>query len=159
MATKKSATSGAKPKALSLHLGLNSVSAGHYGGWSGELAACEFDANDMAAIAKARGMKPTVLLTKRAPRAAARAGIRGAAKTLKSGDLFLLSYSGHGGQIPDVSGEEADKQDETWCLYDGQLIDDELYAELSGFAAGVRILVLSDSCHSGTVTRALPPAL
>jgi hypothetical protein len=61
--------------------------------------------------------------------------------------------------VPDVSGDEADKQDETWCLYDGQLIDDELYFELSRFAAGVRILVLSDSCHSGTVTRAAPPVL
>ena len=56
-----------------------------------------------------------------------------------------------------MSGDEADKQDETWCLYDGQLIDDELYFELSRFKAGVRILVLSDSCHSGTVTRGAPP--
>jgi hypothetical protein len=70
--------------------------------------------------------------------------------------LFFLSYSGHGGQVPDVTGDEDDKQDETWCLYDGQLLDDELYYELSRFAAGVRILVLSDSCHSGTVTRDLP---
>ena len=61
--------------------------------------------------------------------------------------------------MPDSSSapEEADKQDETWCLYDGQLIDDELYFELSRFAAGVRILVFSDSCHSGTVTRNRPP--
>ncbi len=34
------------------------------------------------------------------------------------------------------------------------MIDDELYNELNQFAAGVRILVLSDSCHSGTVARA-----
>ena len=79
--------------------------------------------------------------------------MRSAAKTLQGGDLFFLTYSGHGGQVPDVNGDEADKKDETWCLYDGQLIDDELYFELSKFAAGVRILVLSDSCHSGTVTR------
>ena len=59
--------------------------------------------------------------------------------------------------MPDVWGDEADKQDETWCLYDGQLIDDELYFELSKFAPGVRILVLSDSCHSGTVVRAGRP--
>jgi hypothetical protein len=146
----------AKAKALSLHLGLNAVNPAEYGGWSGELAACEFDANDMAAIAKSQGMKPTVLLTKKATRAGALGGIRAAAKTLKKGDLFFLTYSGHGGQVPDGNGDEPDGQDETWCLYDGELIDDELYYELSRFADGVRILVLSDSCHSGTVTRDVP---
>jgi hypothetical protein len=146
-------------RAASLHIGLNAVSADHYGGWSGELAACEFDAKDMAAIAKAQEMTSTVLLTRQATRAKTLDGIRSAAKTLRSGDLFFLTYSGHGGQVPDVSGDEADEQDETWCLYDGQLIDDELYFELSRFEAGVRILVLSDSCHSGTVTRELPPSV
>ncbi len=152
------ATAAGPHKALSLHIGLNAVSAAAYGGWTGPLAACEFDANDMAAIAKLKGMKSTVLLTKKATRAATLAGMRDAAKTLQKGDLFFLTYSGHGGQVPDVTGEEADKKDETWCLYDGQLIDDELYFEFSRFATGVRILVLSDSCHSGTVTREVPQA-
>jgi hypothetical protein len=156
MAKTAKASSG-KTKSMSVHIGLNGVSAAHYGGWSGELQACEFDANDMAAIAKSAGMKSTVLLTKKATRAKALAAVRSAAKQLKSGDMLFLTYSGHGGQIPDVTGEEVDKLDETWCLYDGELIDDELYLELSRFAAGVRVLVLSDSCHSGTVTRAMPP--
>lgn len=146
-----------KPRALSLHIGLNAVSAAAYEGWDGPLAACEFDAGDMAAIAKAKGMKSTVLLSKKATRAAVLAQLRAAAKALQAGDLFFLSYSGHGGQVPDSNGDEPDRKDETWCLFDGQLIDDELYFELSGFAAGVRILVLSDSCHSGTVTRDFPP--
>jgi metacaspase-1 len=154
---KSAAATKASPKALSLHIGLNGVSAAAYGGWDGPLAACEFDANDMAAIARSKGMKPTVLLTKKGTRSNVLAGMRDAATALAAGDLFFLTYSGHGGQVPDVSGDEADKQDETWCLYDGQLIDDELYFELSKFKPGVRILVLSDSCHSGTVTRAPPP--
>lgn len=140
-------------KALGLHLGLNSVDPKAYEGWDGPLAACENDARDMAALAKGQGMKPTVLLTKKATRAALLSGMRAAAKALKAGDLFFLTYSGHGGQVRDASGEEPDKKDETWCLFDGQLIDDELYFELAQFKAGVRILVLSDSCHSGTVTR------
>lgn len=146
----------AKSRAMSLHIGLNSVSPKHYEGWSGPLAACEFDANDMEAIAKSQGIAAKKLLTKSGTRKAVLAGIRAAAKALKKGDLFLLTYSGHGGQVADASGDEDDKQDETWCLFDGQLIDDELYFELSKFAAGVRVLVLSDSCHSGTVTRARP---
>jgi hypothetical protein len=151
-----SRASTSRAKGLAVHIGLNAVDPAHYAGWDGPLNACEADANDMAAIAKKSGMKSTVLLTKKGTRAKALAGIRAAAKQLKRGDLFLLTYSGHGGQVPDVTGEEDDKQDETWCLYDGELIDDELYAELARFAAGVRVLVLSDSCHSGTVTRARP---
>ncbi len=155
MATKTPAAKKAA-RGLSLNIGLNAVSASHYGGWSGPLSACEFDAKDMAALAAGRGMKATLLLTKDATRAKTLSALRAAAKTLVKGDFFFLTYSGHGGQVPDVSGEEADKLDETWCLYDGQLIDDELYAELSNFATGVRVLVLSDSCHSGTVVRAGP---
>ena len=156
MASETSASAAKKPKALSLHIGLNEVSATAYAGWTGPLAACEFDALDMLAIAKSKGMTSTLLLTKKGTRANVLAAMRAAAKTLAAGDLFFMSYSGHGGQVPDVSGDEADKQDETWCLYDGQLIDDELYFELSRFKAGVRVLVFSDSCHSGTVTRAGP---
>ncbi|MDO9091740.1 MAG: caspase family protein [Rubrivivax sp.] len=146
-----------KANAMSLHLGLNTVSAAAYEGWEGPLAACEFDAKDMAAIARKQGMKSTTLLTKKATRAAVLAALRAAVKALKSGDLFFLTFSGHGGQVPDTNRDEADRKDETWCLFDGQLIDDELYFELSRFAAGVRVLVLSDSCHSGTVTRARKP--
>jgi hypothetical protein len=153
----KTARRSVKPRGLSLHIGLNAVSATHYQGWSGELSACEFDANDMAAIARAAGMKSTVLLTKKATRANVFRAVAASAKTLKPGDLLFITYSGHGGQIPDVTGEEADKLDETWCLYDGEVIDDEIYLALSRFASGVRVLVLSDSCHSGTVTRARPP--
>lgn len=161
MATTATNTTGraaAARKALSLHLGLNTVSAAAYEGWTGPLAACEFDANDMTALAKAQGMKPTVLLTKKATRSALLSGLRSAAKSLRSGDLFFLTFSGHGGQVPDRNRDEPDKKDETWCLFDGQLIDDELYLELSRFAVGVRVLVLSDSCHSGSVTRERTPA-
>ena len=153
---KKAGPKTGMARAMSLHIGLNAVDPKAYEGWSGPLAACELDANDMTAIAKSRGMAPTTLLTKAGTRKAALAGIRKAAAALKKDDLFLLTYSGHGGQVPDTSGDEDDKQDETWCLYDGQLIDDELYFELGKFGAGVRVLVLSDSCHSGTVTRARP---
>ncbi len=150
------------PKGISLHIGLNFVDPAQYEGWNGELAACEFDAKDMLTLAKARGFSSNkILLTKAATSAALVTGVTDAAKELKSGDIFFLTYSGHGGQVPDRNSDEADgdRMDETWCLYDRQLVDDELYALWSKFKKGVRILVLSDSCHSGTVTRALPPIL
>jgi len=143
-------------KGISVHIGLNGVDPDHYGGWDGQLTACEFDAKDMQKIAKQKGFTTKLLLTTHATASAVRSEISNAAAQLKSGDIFLISYSGHGGQIPDTNHDEADRQDETWVLYDRELIDDELYAQWSEFKAGVRILVFSDSCHSGTVTRMMP---
>jgi hypothetical protein len=146
-------------KGKSLHLGVNEVSPAAYGGWSGPLNACEADATDMVALASAAGFAGESLLTREATRANVLRGLAAAASELKSGDIFLVTYSGHGGQVPDRNNDEDDHLDETWCLYDGQLIDDELYECWSKFAPGVRVLVLSDSCHSGSVTRdALLPA-
>jgi metacaspase-1 len=144
-------------RGLSLHIGLNSVNPKHYAGWSGDLMACEFDAEDMAALATAQRMKPTVLLTRKATRTNVLKAVRTAAKTLEAGDLFFVSYSGHGGQIHDSSGDEPDAKDETWCLFDSELIDDEVFNEMTNFREGVRIIVLSDSCHSGSVVRARVP--
>lgn len=141
-------------KGFSLHIGLNSVDPNHYAGWSGELNACEADATDMAALVSDQGFSSKILLTKQATRDNVYRAIDDISKTLVAGDIFCLSYSGHGGQLPDLSGDETDFYDETWCLYDGELVDDEIYALLGKFAPGVRILSFSDSCHSGTVLKA-----
>ena len=141
-------------RGISLHIGLNTVDPEHYNGWNGRLAACEFDANDMLAIANERGFDSEVLLTRSATAGAVTDAIRRASQELTSGDFFFCTYSGHGGQVPDRNGEESpDGMDETWVLFDRQLVDDELYGLWRGFEQGVRILVLSDSCHSGTMTR------
>lgn len=144
-------------RAISIHLGLNSVDPQLYGGWAGELSACEFDAEDMFALAKGKGFSASKLLTKEATSTALLDAMRSASDELEAGDILLLTYSGHGGRIPDTSGDEDDGLDETWVLYDRQLLDDELYAAYASFSPGVRIAVFSDSCHSGTVTRVGPP--
>lgn len=144
------------PKGKSLHLGLNGLDPSAYGGWPGTLNACEADADDMQALAQAAGFEAKKLLTRAATRDHVLKEIRAAGKSLEAGDVFLLTYSGHGGQVPDHTNEEKDHLDETWCFYDGQFIDDELYALWSGFASNVRIVVLSDSCHSGTILRVAP---
>lgn len=139
---------------VSVHIGLNTVDPAHYNGWDGRLKACEFDAEDMSRIARERGFDTRVLLTREATAEAVTDGIREAAQQVGKGGFFFLTYSGHGGQVPDLKGEEKpDAMDETWVLYDRQLVDDELYTLWAEFEEGVRILVLSDSCHSGTMTR------
>lgn len=140
-------------RGISVHIGLNSVDSNHYSGWSGNLRACENDARDMQSVADTCGYESRLLLTKDATSAGVLKAFAEAARVLAAGDVFLLTYSGHGGQVPDVNGDETDGMDETWCLYDRMLLDDELYRCWSSFAAGVRIFMLSDSCHSGTMSR------
>jgi hypothetical protein len=141
----------------SLHIGLNAVDPAQYGGWDGALGGCEPDARDMQKLAKARGYKPELLLTKKATSQAVLSALAKLATTMVAGDALLLTYSGHGGQYADTNKDEGDGLDETWCLFDRQVLDDELYAMYAQFAAGTRIFVLSDSCHSGTVIKAMPP--
>jgi hypothetical protein len=144
----------------SLNIGLNSVDPAHYAGWDGALMACEADAEDMELIARAQNYATVrKVLTREATRARVLKEMDEAARVLQPGDLFLLSYSGHGGQLPDRNSDEVDAQDETWVLYDGELIDDELYVALSKLKQGVRVLMFSDSCHSGTVSRMAYAAL
>lgn len=156
---------GRAPKGVSLHVGVNELDPAHYrdgGGqpWTGELYGCENDADGMAQLATQQGFEVRgVLKTADATSAAVTDTVRAIAKELEPGDMFLLTYSGHGGQIAnlDAAGDpESDELDETWCLYDRQLLDDELFALFGTFRPGVRIVVVSDSCHSGTVTRGSP---
>jgi metacaspase-1 len=146
-------------KGYAVHIGLNRVDPNKYEGWSGDLQGCENDVASMKGISKQQGFSTIdVLTTQNATHAHAKSAIEKAAGALRTGDLFFLTYSGHGGQVPDTNGDETeDGKDETWVLYDEELIDDELYALWSKFEQGVRIIVLSDSCHSGTVTREPPP--
>ncbi len=144
-------------KGISLHIGLNRVDPAHYAGWAGILAGCINDAKDMQAIAKTKGFGTSTLIDAKATAAAVTKAIADVAKQLKAGDIFFITYSGHGGQVPDTNHEEKDRMDETWCLFDRELVDDEQYTLWKKFKKGVRIIVLSDSCHSGTVARAVRP--
>jgi hypothetical protein len=144
---------GTAATGLSLHIGINRVDSSAYGFQVPELAGCVNDANDMQEIARSKGFRPRRLLDGEATSAAVVSSIEQAASTLQPGSIFLITYSGHGSQIPDPN--EPDGRSETWVLSNRQLIDDELYALWGRFRAGVRILVISDSCHSGTVTRQL----
>lgn len=149
-------------KGISIHIGLNHVDPVHYQGWDGALNACIADAKDMQALAKKKRFSGnTLLVDGQATAAAVSAALLDASKKLVKDDILLLTYSGHGGQVRDTNSDEKDndRMDETWVLYDRQLVDDELYNIWSKFKPGVRILVLSDSCHSGTVTRDIPEFL
>jgi len=74
--------------------------------------------------------------------------------TSKAGDVLVITYSGHGTSIADVNNDELDGKDEAICLYDGLLVDDEIRDMFNKLPQGVKLTFISDSCFSGTVTRA-----
>lgn len=145
------------PSAISIHIGLNHVDTSAYPDYRIEpLVACVNDARSMQEIARSLQYDVTTLLCDEEATADRVIGEIGqAAYNLDPGGILLVTYSGHGGQIPDVDGDEPDGLDETWVLYDRELIDDELYNLWHQFGRDTRIVVLSDSCHSGSVTRRL----
>jgi metacaspase-1 len=137
----------------SLHVGLNHVDPNAYNGWDGELFGCINDANAMKAIADSLQYSSLILTDSQATSTRVIQEIANAARSLQAGDILLVSYSGHGGQVQDANSDEDDALDETWVLFDRELIDDELASLWSQFQPGVRIFVVSDSCHSGTVAK------
>nr|CEG04868.1 unnamed protein product [Fusarium clavum] len=71
-------------------------------------------------------------------------------------DALFLHYSGHGGRVEDLDGDEDDGYDE--CIYPvdhaqaGPIIDDEIHARVvKPLLQGVRLTAIFDSCHSATV--------
>lgn len=67
-------------------------------------------------------------------------------------NYLTVYYSGHGAQIKDTSGDEADGYDEVMVFDSGRIIDDELAVYLNKYSRGTaHTLLISDCCHSGTI--------
>jgi len=142
-------------RGISINVGLNEVDPAGYFGWNVKLRGCENDARAMSRIAERQGYAPTLILTQEATSARVFRELALAARSLADGDTLLLTFSGHGSQIDDVTGDEPDLKDEVWLLFDRFILDDEMYNALAQFRVGVRILVVLDSCHSGTAVHFL----
>lgn len=147
-------------KGYSLHIGLNKVDTKHYPGVPALNAAVN-DALFWESYAKQLGYNTSALHDKAATDKAVLDALTSYAKKMEAGDILLLTYAGHGSQIPNdkADGFDDERNDQTWCLYNRELLDDELFEAFRSFVEGTRILVVSDSCHSGTMVRALPDEL
>jgi metacaspase-1 len=84
------------------------------------------------------------------------AGLKNLLSGAKAGDILVFTNSSHGTYVADKSGDE-EMYDEAMCPYDcadNLIVDDELRELFANVAVGVGLTVISDSCFSGTVTRA-----
>ena len=128
-----------------------------YPGTSNDLSGCVNDARDWAAELQARGFEVSALIDAQATHAAMTGAIGKLIADAQRGDTIVFTYSGHGTWVPDQDGDEPDGRDEALCPYDintrGALLDDDIRTLFDHRGAGVRLLLISDSCHSGSVSR------
>jgi hypothetical protein len=139
----------APPKVWGLAFGIDAYPGGN------ALPNCVNDAKDMIALLRQNGVPQSqlVLMTdKQCERKAMLDALADLAKRSKAGDEVMVYFSGHGSHKKDENGDEADGADETWVTVDlDQILDDELEAAFAKIPGTV--YVISDSCHSGTVSK------
>lgn len=145
---------------MSIHVGVNDTKAA---GVSAPLQGCDQDAKDMFALARNRGFigvndgePDEPILGDKATHDAVLGKMRIAAEELKAGDIFLFTFSGHGTRRGQEDPEEKDLKDETLVMQDNFLVDNVLRRLIwPKFKAGVRVVMVSDSCHSGGAAMSL----
>ena len=138
------------------------VGINDYPGTQNDLMGCVNDiTNVYDVLVKYYGFKPsdvTLLADKRATTKAILDALGKLIASGSSGDTLVFHYSGHGSQVADPEGDEADGKDEIICPYDfdwdkSYIKDDDFARIFKDLKKGVTLEVILDSCHSGTGTR------
>jgi metacaspase-1 len=131
------------------------VGINDYSGTNNDLNGCINDLNDWVNILTSKyGISDVVkLIDSQATKEAIKKNLTELIKRSSPGDLIVFTYSGHGSYVVDTSKDEPDSKDETLYTYNGNLLDDELRAIINRSQEGINIVVILDSCHSGTGTR------
>ena len=135
------------------------VGINDYPGTYNDLSGCVNDATDWASLLRdvfQFGDDVTTITDASATRTDILDALSNLITGAQDGDLIVFTYSGHGTWVYDQGErDESDNRDEAICAYDGNILDDEMRAIIRQMKPGVRLTVVSDSCHSGTVTRAM----
>lgn len=127
------------------------------------------DANDIYNALKANAVAANnihFLTNKKASKSNIQAAWNSMVSQSSAGDTLLVTYAGHGSQITDTNGDEADGEDEVFLLsgfreagvdaFDNLISDDEWYRWFKT-AKGRQVVFVADSCHSGTMHRSVTP--
>lgn len=132
---------------------LEGVEPAFYTGWPGLLPAAEQDRAAILEMLKtANFAMPEELRNDAATRATVAARLKELAEAAVPGDLVVVYFSGHGATLPDLNNDELGAlRDGAWCLFDGMFVDDEITTALTKFKEGVRVVLISDSCFTGTI--------
>lgn len=124
------------------------------------LAGCVSDARVWGRALGEIGAKVDYLIDGDATYEGMKAAIRTLVSSGNAGDVLVLQYSGHGGQLPNRVDSEEDGYNEALIPIDyasGSLLVDDEFAEILGeLPVGVNMTLFMDCCHSGTNSRFAP---
>lgn len=141
---------GGKRMKKSLHFSIND-----YPGIQNDLRGCNNDSLNWANLLRDQyGFETKRIIDSACTRANIINEMNNLIANSRAGDVLAFTYSGHGTSVVDKDSDEIDGKDEAICLYDGNLLDDEIRIILNKLPEGVKLTFVSDSCFSGTVTRA-----
>jgi hypothetical protein len=139
------------------------VGINDYPGTNSDLNGCVNDARDWKAELERHGYSVKLLLNSKATKEAIIKHLADLVRQTGRGQKAVFTFSGHGSWTTDLSGDEPDQRDEMLCPHDimsGEgLLDDELAEIFALKNWGARIYFISDSCHSGSVAKFVPPWL
>jgi hypothetical protein len=132
------------------------IGINNYPGIFNDLKGCVNDALDWSAWLQGLGFETSIMLDSQATQQNVKTALQDLISTTNAGDVVVFTYSGHGTQVSDRNSDENDRYDEAICLYDGNVVDDDLRVILDGIHPQATLVVISDSCFSGSVTRIAP---
>ncbi|MEI7672690.1 MAG: caspase family protein, partial [Deltaproteobacteria bacterium] len=108
-----------------------------------------FQENEIRLIQEFQATRPAIL-----------DGLNWVRDGVRGGDKALIYYSGHGTQVTDLNGDEADGCDEALVPVDGVstdkcVLDDEIGQILDKMDPACMVVLVVDSCFSGTITKSM----
>lgn len=139
--------------------GLDYVNPIAYGGWSGACPGAALDAWLYNCILTSYDLPATALYNEYAYYQNIINQTLTILPQIKLGGCLWLTISGHGTRTPDLNGDEDDGYDEQICLFNGRLKDDNVWYllnHLHSYRPDIHILMISDTCHSGSNYRTGP---
>lgn len=137
------------------------VGVGQYQDPNANLPGIELDVAMMEQMVAHLGISKSntvILRDQQATKAGFKQALEALATQVSADDRVVIYFSGHGSNLKDTNGDEDDGLDETLYMHDGHFVDDD-FATLLKKIPSQNIVVLMDSCHSGTGAKSLSPNL
>lgn len=136
-------------KRVALICNLTKVDPKAYDGWDGDCPGTDVDANIFAKFCKDNDIPYIKLENSECTSKSITENWKKCISKLDPDDgLFIFFYSGHGGQVYSNDPTEEDHLDETLCFWDGQFIDDKVWALINLQPKTTRCFFVTDCCNS-----------